>query len=322
MDGRQVGRRRALSGGLAAIAAGSAAAASGTGVTWLGRHAPGQHEGEVADHEVGAHQDGAENAAGHAPFRAAFLGWMHEASERFALPPSVDTTALSRTELHLQGVHPAIWTSLTSDGGIDVGVEWDGVFWDLPTSPDVVAEPVAGGGWENALLVPEARVVHPTREATWRAGFEDLLDWVNGELASATHLALWRSESGGCTWAWLARDGWIVRRRRRLADDGAPEHLLPVHETAGMTVRAEPVGQVGDNNRDRRTAVAIGSAVQRGSHVYVYDERGRQLAMLLAGNGPSDGLQGYTGATVSVRRGGHVFTYDRRGRQLSMTPAR
>lgn len=68
--------------------------------------------------------------------------------------------------------------------------------------------------------------------------------------------------------------------------------------------------------------MAIGNAVQRGSQVYVYDEKGHQLAMLQGGNGPQDGLKGYTGTTVSVRRGGNVFTYDEKGRQLSTTPAR
>lgn len=68
--------------------------------------------------------------------------------------------------------------------------------------------------------------------------------------------------------------------------------------------------------------MAIGSAVQRGSFVYVYDEKGHQLAALPAGNGPADGLKGYTGATVSVRRGSFVYIYDERGRQTSATPAR
>ena len=68
--------------------------------------------------------------------------------------------------------------------------------------------------------------------------------------------------------------------------------------------------------------MAIGNAVQRGSLVYVYDERGRQLAMLQSGSGPQDGLKGYTGAAVSVRRGGLVYTCDEKGRQLSMPPAR
>ena len=68
--------------------------------------------------------------------------------------------------------------------------------------------------------------------------------------------------------------------------------------------------------------MAIGSAVQRGSFVYVYDEKGRQLTALPAGSGPEDGLKGYTGATVSIRRGSFIYTHDERGRQTSTTPAR
>lgn len=64
--------------------------------------------------------------------------------------------------------------------------------------------------------------------------------------------------------------------------------------------------------------MAIGSAVQWGSFVYVYDEKGRQLATVPAG----EGMQGYTGSTVSVRRGAFVYTYDERGRQISTTSAR
>ncbi len=68
--------------------------------------------------------------------------------------------------------------------------------------------------------------------------------------------------------------------------------------------------------------MAIGNAVQRGSFVYVYDEKGRQLSALSAGGGPADGLKGYTGSTVSIRRGAFIYTYDERGRQLSSTSAR
>ena len=64
--------------------------------------------------------------------------------------------------------------------------------------------------------------------------------------------------------------------------------------------------------------MSIGSAVQRGSFVYVYDEKGRQLATVPAG----EGMQGYTGSTVSVRRGAFIHTYDERGRQISTIPAR
>ncbi len=68
--------------------------------------------------------------------------------------------------------------------------------------------------------------------------------------------------------------------------------------------------------------MAIANAVQRGSVVFVYDERNRQIFTIPAGAGPADGLKGYTGASVNVRRGNTIFTYDDRGRQISTTPAR
>jgi len=68
--------------------------------------------------------------------------------------------------------------------------------------------------------------------------------------------------------------------------------------------------------------MAIGNAVQRGSFVYVYDEKGRQLCSISAGSGPDDGLKGYTSGTVNVRRGSFIYTYDEKGRQKSSTSAR
>lgn len=67
--------------------------------------------------------------------------------------------------------------------------------------------------------------------------------------------------------------------------------------------------------------MAIGVAVQRGSSVFVYDEKGHQLCVLSGGSKPGEGLKGYTGHTVSVQRGGSVFTYDEKGRQLSVVSA-
>jgi hypothetical protein len=64
--------------------------------------------------------------------------------------------------------------------------------------------------------------------------------------------------------------------------------------------------------------MAIGSAVQRGSWVYVYDEKGRQLTTVAAG----EGLQGFTGSSVSVRRGAWIYTFDEKGRQIATVPAR
>lgn len=68
--------------------------------------------------------------------------------------------------------------------------------------------------------------------------------------------------------------------------------------------------------------MAIGSAIQRGNQVYVYDEHGRQLCVVSRGAGPNDGLQGYTGATFSVRRGNQIYVYDEKGRQKSVMAAR
>ena len=68
--------------------------------------------------------------------------------------------------------------------------------------------------------------------------------------------------------------------------------------------------------------MAIGNTVQKGSYVYIYDEKGRQLAYISAGSGPEDGLKGYTSTTVNIRRGGFIYTYDEKGKQLSYTSAR
>lgn len=61
----------------------------------------------------------------------------------------------------------------------------------------------------------------------------------------------------------------------------------------------------------------IVTAVQRGSQVYIYGAGQRQLCAVFAGNGPEDGLKGYTSSTVSVRRGNNIYVYDDKGRQIS-----
>jgi hypothetical protein len=50
--------------------------------------------------------------------------------------------------------------------------------------------------------------------------------------------------------------------------------------------------------------------------------RGYHLSTLFAGNGPDDGLKGYTSTTVNVRLGAVIYTYNAEGRQLSSTLAR
>ncbi len=228
MDGKGLGRRGALSGGLTAavvMAHGAAAMAM--------PDADAGSESGVADIDLTPTVWGvaAEADACHGPFRAAFLAWLRAASERFPLPALASAVSPSCTELRVRGVHPAISIVLMGEWDIGVGVEWDGVFWDMLLSLDLDAQPAPHGvGWVNHDLDREFQVVHPTRQALWRAdGFEWLLDWVNQELARATHLALWCSDGGGCTWAQLVRDGTTLRTGRPVAAERAPAHLLPVH---------------------------------------------------------------------------------------------
>ncbi|MBQ7245015.1 MAG: hypothetical protein IJS34_01435 [Alphaproteobacteria bacterium] len=60
--------------------------------------------------------------------------------------------------------------------------------------------------------------------------------------------------------------------------------------------------------------MAIGTAVQRGSWVYVYDDKGHQLTSI-----PGE-LHGFTSSTVSVKRGNWVYTFDEHGHQTGTFP--
>ncbi len=59
--------------------------------------------------------------------------------------------------------------------------------------------------------------------------------------------------------------------------------------------------------------MAIGSALERGSLICVFDEHGITLFSKARGDGPNDGLLGFTGSTVTVRFGSRVITYDEHG---------
>ena len=61
--------------------------------------------------------------------------------------------------------------------------------------------------------------------------------------------------------------------------------------------------------------MAIGSAIERGRMVYVYDEKGRQLCSKALGS--DGGLMGYTGTSFYIKRGRMIYVYDEKGRQLS-----
>ncbi len=226
MSEKRLGRRRILSSGLALM--------SGA-MSWFGAAARPRPGGEeTLNDSVNAFTDVelVEEEDCHAPFRAEFMAWLHEASERFVLPVTAHAASASHTELHIREINPAIWIALKGDHDISVGADWDGENWDLLASMDVLAKVAPDGtGWRSHLLIPEARRIRPTRETVWREdGFEWLLKWVNDELARATHLAFWQSDSGGATWAQLVRDGTNLRTGRPVISEGSPpEHLVPVH---------------------------------------------------------------------------------------------
>jgi predicted lipoprotein with Yx(FWY)xxD motif len=68
--------------------------------------------------------------------------------------------------------------------------------------------------------------------------------------------------------------------------------------------------------------MAIGTAIQKGRTVYVYDEKGRVLFTKSAGNAPPEGLHGYTSGTVSIRKGITIYTYNEKGHAVSTKTAR
>ena len=59
--------------------------------------------------------------------------------------------------------------------------------------------------------------------------------------------------------------------------------------------------------------MAIGSAIERGSLIQVFNEHGRTLFSKARGSGPKDGLLGFTTSTVTARSGSIVYTCDEHG---------
>ena len=66
--------------------------------------------------------------------------------------------------------------------------------------------------------------------------------------------------------------------------------------------------------------MAIGSAIERGSQVFVYDERGHMLFSKSKGSGPHDGLLGFTSSTVTVRSGSVAIIYGPAGQMIYSKP--
>ena len=68
--------------------------------------------------------------------------------------------------------------------------------------------------------------------------------------------------------------------------------------------------------------MAIGNAVQRCTVVYIYNEDNKLNGSVPAGNGPNDGLKGYTPSRVNVQRGSLVYSYNENGQLEDSVPAR
>lgn len=58
------------------------------------------------------------------------------------------------------------------------------------------------------------------------------------------------------------------------------------------------------------TIKTIGSAIQKGSNVYVYNEKGQSLF------NRSGELTGFTSTTVTVKKGSSIICYDASGKTL------
>lgn len=57
----------------------------------------------------------------------------------------------------------------------------------------------------------------------------------------------------------------------------------------------------------------IASVVQRGTILYVYNEKNQTLFTKSVGRGPNDGLKGYTSQFVTVQQGRILYTYNEKG---------
>ena len=60
----------------------------------------------------------------------------------------------------------------------------------------------------------------------------------------------------------------------------------------------------------------IGSAIERGSLICVFDEHGSTLFRKAGGSGATDGLLGFTGSTVTARYGSSSTRTTRMGMTL------
>lgn len=158
-------------------------------------------------------RSGACDAAAHALFLAAFQRWHQETSTLFALSVTVRPVSPIKTRLHIDCLPSILKINLIHVGRIRTDVTLNDLWIGYASCHDVCAQPCRWG-WHNTQRAHDhAKQVYPTQEECWRSeGFEPLLEWINTELATATHVAL--HPSGGWTAAALIRNGLIIRTGR------------------------------------------------------------------------------------------------------------
>lgn len=67
------------------------------------------------------------------------------------------------------------------------------------------------------------------------------------------------------------------------------------------------------NTKKKGNIMGIATAVQKGSFIYMYDEKGKQLGIAAAGSGK---FVGYSATFVCVQKGSFVYTYNEKGSQI------
>jgi len=57
----------------------------------------------------------------------------------------------------------------------------------------------------------------------------------------------------------------------------------------------------------------IANVIQRGTVIYVYNEKGQTLFTKTVGSEPTDGVKGYTSSFVNIQRGRVIYTHNEMG---------
>lgn len=135
-----------------------------------------------------------------ARIQRAFQQWLVEHADEFAIPLQFVWRHDRHVMMMLQGLDAAVWVMLNS-WGINVGITWQGEFWDFLISEDIMIRRTPQG-YYCKLCETTPQKYFPCREQLWcRHQFDLLLGWVNDDLAQARYIALYGSDGG--TWARL-----------------------------------------------------------------------------------------------------------------------